>query len=315
MTPEQKRQFAADVIDGLAAESPALPCKYLYDERGSELFEAICETGDYYVTRADLALHQAHIDEIAAAIGPEAHIIEFGSGAGIKIRAILEAADWPRAYTAIEISREALAQSLEVLRRQFPAIEIHGLAADYTRPIDNEVFRLDPPARRRVIYFPGSTISNFTHTQAHEFLARMARMAGEGGAVLIGVDLIKPAERLERAYDDRDGVTAAFNLNLLTRLERDLGARVNPDDFEHRAWFNPEEQRIEMHLVARRDTRIELDGQRFEFTAGDHIHTENSHKYSIESFSALLDGTGLKRIETWTDPDGLFSMHHLEAGA
>ncbi|MFU8878460.1 MAG: L-histidine N(alpha)-methyltransferase, partial [Wenzhouxiangellaceae bacterium] len=271
MTPEQKRQFAADVIDGLAAESPALPCKYLYDERGSELFEAICETEDYYVTRADLALHQAHIDEIAAAIGPEAHIIEFGSGAGIKIRAILEAADRPRAYTAIEISREALAQSLEVLRAQFPEIEIHGLAADYTQPIDNEVFRLDPPARRRVIYFPGSTISNFTHTEAHEFLARMARMAGEGGAVLIGVDLIKPTERLERAYDDRDGITAAFNLNLLTRLERDLDARVNPDDFEHRAWFNPEEQRIEMHLVARRDTSIELNGQRFDFTAGDHI--------------------------------------------
>ncbi len=315
MTPDQKRQFAADVLHGLTARPPAIPCKYLYDERGSELFEAICETDDYYVTRADLALHRTHIDDIVAAIGPHAHIVEFGSGAGVKIRAILEAAESPRAYTAIEISREALEQSLEALREQFPAIEIHGLQADYTQPIDSEVFRLDPPARRRVIYFPGSTISNFSHSEAHDFLARMARMAGPGGAVLIGVDLIKPIARLERAYDDRDGVTAAFNLNLLTRLQRDLGARVSLEDFQHRAWFNPQEQRIEMHLLARRDTRIELNGRHFEFAAGDCIHTENSHKYSVESFSALLDGTGLRRVQTWTDPDGLFSMHHLEVHA
>lgn len=312
MSPDEKRRFAADVVEGLSAEPRHIPCKYLYDERGSELFEAICETDDYYVTRADLALHETHLDEIAAAIGPEAHIIELGSGAGVKIRSILAAVRRPRAYTAIEISREALAQSVAALSEQFPDLEIRSLQADYTHPIPDDAFRLDPPARRRVIYFPGSTISNFTHDQAHAFLSRMAVMAGPGGCALIGVDLVKPAERLVRAYDDRDGVTAAFNLNLLDRLESDLGAELDREAFEHRAVYNERFERIEMHLIARRPTEIRLEGKTFRFAPGETIHTENSHKYSIESFRELVQGTGLELVETWTDPDGLFSMHHLE---
>jgi len=311
MNQDEKRQFTRDVVEGLSAPQPTIPCKYLYDERGSELFEGICDTEDYYVTRADLALHQAHLDEITDCIGPNAHIIEFGSGAGIKIRILLEATH-PRAYTPIEISGEALAQSVAELSGQFPELDIRPLQADYTQPIPDEALHLDPPARHRVVYFPGSTISNFTHAEAHAFLGRMGRIAGPGGGVLIGVDLVKPVERLERAYDDSDGVTAAFNMNLLRRLESDLGAKVEQEVFEHRALYNPDEQRIEMHLVASRPTTIELNDRKFEFDTGDTIHTESSHKYSVDGFHALLDGSGLHPVTSWTDPEGLFSMHYLE---
>ena len=311
MNQQEKLYFADDVIAGLSASHRSIPCKYLYDERGSALFEGICDTEDYYVTRADIALHEAHRGEIAEAIGPNTHIIELGSGAGIKIRIILEDSH-PRAYTPIEISGEALAQSVTELSKQFPALDIRPLQADYTKPIPDEALTLDPPARHRVVYFPGSTISNFTHTEAHEFLTRMARIAGPGGGVLIGVDLVKSADRLKRAYDDSEGVTAAFNTNLLRRLETDLGAKLERDAFEHRAIYNDDRQRIEMHLVATRPTSIELDERRFEFTAGDSIHTENSHKYSIEGFRKLVRGTGLHPVTTWTDPEGLFSMHYLE---
>lgn len=312
MNRDETEQFRDDVVRGLESTPPSLPCKYLYDERGSELFEDICETRDYYVTRADLSLHEAHLEEIEAAIGPDAHIIEFGSGAGIKIRKILGAADHLRAYTPIEISGEALAQSVAALAEQFPDLEIRPLEADYTQDIPAEKFRLDPPARRRVIYFPGSTISNFTHADARVFLGRMARIAGPGGGALIGVDLVKPTDRLERAYDDSEGVTAAFNKNLLARLKNELGARLDEDAFDHEARFETEHQRIEMHLVANRDTAIELGDRRFDFAAGDSIHTENSHKYSIEDFRALVEGTGLHPVRVWTDPDGLLSMHYLE---
>lgn len=310
---DDKQLFVREAIDGLSKDQPELPCKYLYDDRGSELFEKICETDDYYVTRADLALHQTHLDEIVARIGPDAHIIELGSGAGVKIRSLLEACDHPRAYSPIEISGEALAISVAQLAEQFPALDIRPLQADYTQPIPETVLRLDPPARRRVVYFPGSTISNFTHAEAREFLRRMLRLAGPTGGVLIGVDLIKDESRLCAAYDDSEGVTAAFNMNLLTRLENDLGARLDADAFHHEARFNPTIKRIEMHLVAHRDTQIELDDQTFEFSAGRTIHTENSHKYSIESFSSLAREAGLRTVETWTDPEGLFSMHYLEA--
>jgi len=309
---EEIDQFRSDVLAGLSARQKSLPCKYLYDERGSELFESICDTEDYYVTRADLALHESHLDEIESAIGPDAHIIEFGSGAGIKIRKILGHADHLRAYTPIEISGEALAQSVAALAKEFPEMEIRPLEADYTQDIPAEHFRLDPPAKRRVIYFPGSTISNFTHDEARDFISRMARIAGPGGGALIGVDLIKPIERLTRAYNDSEGVTAEFNKNLLRRLRNELGASLDESAFEHVARYDDGEDRIEMHLVAKRDTAIELDDRRFDFEAGETIHTENSHKYSIAGFRSLIQGTGLHPVDCWTDPDGLLSMHYLE---
>ncbi|MFN2334195.1 MAG: L-histidine N(alpha)-methyltransferase [Wenzhouxiangellaceae bacterium] len=313
MQDNDNEAFRRDVVEGLSRSRPDIPCKYLYDEIGSELFEAICETEDYYVTRADLALHRAHLDEIVERVGEHAHIIELGSGAGIKIRLILGAARSPRAYTPIEISREALATSVEQLKREFPDLEILPLQYDYSDPIPDHVLDLQPPAKRRIVYFPGSTISNFTHSQARRFLERMRDMAGPGGGLLIGVDLVKPEAILTRAYDDSEGVTARFNLNLLARLQQDLGARVEPDAFRHQARFNPRFQRIEMHLVATRPTTIEIDGDSFDFRAGQSIHTENSHKYSVELFEDLAGRAGLKRVQTWLDPDQLFSMHYLEA--
>jgi dimethylhistidine N-methyltransferase len=305
--------FLNDVLDGLNGRPRTLPCKYFYDQRGSELFEAICECPEYYVTRADLALHEAHLDEISAMIGPDAHIIEFGSGAGIKTHKLLASLNSPRAYTPIEISESALAASARELEEEFPDIEIRPLQADYTQDIDADRLNLEPASRRRVIYFPGSTIGNFDHAEALAFLRRMGRMARSHGAILIGVDLLKPAERLIAAYDDAQGTTAAFNLNLLQRMQRELGAEIEIDAFAHESRFNQEESRIEMHLVARRPTCLRVGGQEFEFKAGESIHTESSHKYSVADFQELARRAGLIPVEVWTDPDALFSMHWIEA--
>lgn len=304
-------EFAADVRRGLSAAPRSIPCKYLYDARGSELFEAICRTGDYYVTRADLALHEAHLADMAAAIGPGAHVIEFGSGAGVKTRRLLAGLDEPRAYTPIEISASALKASTRELQRVFPEIEIRPLRADYTRPIPESAVTLDPPAKRRVIYFPGSTISNFTHDEARDFLARMANIVGPKGGVIIGVDLIKSRQRLLAAYDDSNGVTAAFNLNLLARMNRELGCAIPEDAFHHEARFNPDLKRVEMHLVADRDLAVSVDGESFPFRSGDTIHTENSHKYSVKDFRELAERAGLQSKKVWKDPEGLFSTHYL----
>lgn len=307
-------RFAREAVAGLGTRPRSLPCKYLYDARGSELFESICRTPEYYVTRADLALHDAHLPEIASLIGADAHVIEFGSGAGVKTRRLLASLNTPRAYTPIEISAAALTQSTRALSADFPDIEIVPVQADYTRPIDDAALRLDPPAERRIVYFPGSTISNFEHAEAAVFLERMGRMAGPDGAVLIGVDLLKDRATLLAAYDDAEGVTAAFNLNLLERMQRELDAGLDPDAFDHQARYNDELARIEMHLVARRPTKIAIGKHEFALERGESIHTESSHKYSIESFRELASRAGLRSDRTWLDPDGLFSMHWLSDG-
>lgn len=307
-------QFRADAVAGLGGARKSIPCKYLYDARGSELFEEICRTEEYYVTRADLALHEHHLPEISQRIGPGAHIIEFGSGAGLKTRRLLASLRSLRAYTPIEISAAALEASLQDLGESFPDLDIRPVQADYTRPIDDELLELDPPAKRRIVYFPGSTISNFSHPEAVDFLRRMKRIASAKGAILIGVDLLKSPDRLVAAYDDSAGVTAAFNRNLLHRLARELDADIDPDAFRHEARFNRNEGRIEMHLVSDRRTRIRIDGHDFDFEPGESIHTENSYKYSTEGFCKLAARAGLESAKHWTDPDELFSMHWLEGG-
>ena len=308
----ERQRFLTDTITGLSATPREIPCKYLYDERGSELFEAICETRDYYVTRADLALHEQHLPELSRQIGPEAHIIEFGSGSGIKTRKLLAALESPRAYTPIEISASALEESVRSLRRDVPDIEIHPVQADYTADIPGHFFRLAPPPRKRVVYFPGSTISNFDHDEAIAFLERMRNIARPQGGILIGVDLLKPETTLVRAYDDGEGITAQFNLNLLERLRRELNAELEISAFRHEARFNRKLSRIEMHLVAIRPTFIEIGEHRFEFAPGDSIHTESSHKYTIDGFQKMAARAGLESTQVWTDPDELFSMHWLE---
>ncbi|MFP4208022.1 MAG: L-histidine N(alpha)-methyltransferase [Wenzhouxiangella sp.] len=308
-----REEFLRDVLEGLSARPRSLPCKYFYDARGSALFEAICECPEYYVTRADLALHETHLSEISGMIGPGAHVIEFGSGAGVKTRKLLAALDQPRAYTPIEISASALAASARDLEIAFPDIEIRPLRADYTLDIDADRLNLDPPSQRRVIYFPGSTIGNFDHSEAQAFLGRMARMARLDGAILIGVDLMKPEAQLVAAYDDAAGITAEFNRNLLTRIQTELDGQVDLDTFAHEARFNADQGRIEMHLVARQATTIEINGQAFTFDPGESIHTESSHKYSVRDFRELARRAGLDSLKVWKDPDGLFSMHWLQA--
>ncbi len=308
-----RQQFLDDVIVGLDSSPPSIPCKYLYDARGSNLFESICRTKDYYVTRADLALHQRHLPRISDRIGPRAHVIEFGSGSGIKTRRLLESLHEPRAYTPIEISAAALESSVDELRRDLPHIEVQPVQADYTRDIPDQHFRLDPPPRRRVVYFPGSTIGNFDKDSAIAFLGRMRTIVGDTGAVLIGVDLLKPESTLLRAYDDHEGITAEFNLNLLVRMKRELDARIDVEAFKHEARFNREQSCVEMHLVAIRPTRIRVGEHDFDFDAGEGIHTENSYKYTVAGFRTLASQAGLESTEVWTDPDQQFSMHWLEA--
>ena len=307
--------FLADVLAGLSAQPRTLPCKYFYDARGSALFEAICECQEYYLTRADLALHEQHLSAISGRVGQGAHIIEFGSGAGIKTRKLLASLDRPRAYTPIEISAAALKVSARQLALDFPDIEIRPLQADYTRDIDTDLLQLDPPSRRRVVYFPGSTIGNFDHAEAITFLGRMGRIARSDGAILIGVDLMKPESMLLAAYDDASGITADFNRNVLVRMQNELEAKLDLNAFSHEARFNREQSRIEMHLVATCLTTITVGGQSFEFRAGDSIHTESSHKYSVDDFRALAEQAGLVSSQVWKDPDGLFSMHWLERAA
>lgn len=311
---EETERFRDDVLAGLSNQPRSIPCKYLYDAKGSDLFERICETPEYYVTRADLALHEAHTREIASMIGAGAHIIELGSGAGIKTRWLLASLQAPRAYTPIEISAAALTQSTRDLETGFPEIEIRPVQADYTCPISDEDLALDPPATRRIVYFPGSTISNFDHEEATVFLERLRRIAGPGGAVLIGVDLVKPVARLIAAYDDAGGITAAFNRNLLERLRRELDAEIDAEAFSHEARWDDSLERIEMHLVARYPTRIVIGKHEFALQEGESIHTESSHKYSVASFRKLAQRAGLRSEKVWFDPDGLFSMHWLVGG-
>lgn len=303
--------FERDVIQGLSHSPKFLPCKYLYDEKGSDLFEQICEKKDYYVTRADLELHETKLPEISRLIGPRAHVIEFGSGAGVKTQKLISSLTEPRAYTPIEISPTALALSVEALQSVFPDLSIIPLEADYTQDIDADDLRLDPPAKRRVVYFPGSTIGNFTREEARGFLTRMGKIAQQNGAVLVGVDLVKPIPELLRAYDDDEGITAQFNTNLLVRLKNELGAELDLESFKHEARFNSQLNRIEMHLVATRPTSIRIANHCFDFLAGETIHTESSHKYTIDDFQALAQEAGLNAEQVWLDGAARFSMHYL----
>lgn len=305
--------FLADVVSGLSADPKTLPCMYLYDERGSELFEAICELPEYYPTRTELGILDRYVDEMAKAIGARALVVEYGSGSGRKTRVLLNHLTDPVAYVPIEISREALDSSVADLRRAYPRLEILPICTDYTAHVD-----LPRPARkaeRTCVYFPGSTIGNFAPAEARAFLRRMADVAGKDGCVLIGVDLEKERERLEAAYDDAAGVTAEFNLNLLHRIRDELDVEIPIEAFRHRALYNEGEGRIEMHLVSERDLRVEVGEKTLSFEKGETIHTENSYKYTLERFAELADGAGLQVDRVWTDPEQLFSVQLLSPRA
>jgi dimethylhistidine N-methyltransferase len=303
--------FLADVLAGLSLPQKSLPPKYFYDERGSRLFEAICELPEYYPTRTELAIMRDRAGEMSQFIGPDAQLIELGSGAGTKTRILLDALR-PPLYVPIDIACETLQAASQQLAGLFPALHISGVCADYTLPLMLPEF-VGLPLRRKAIYFPGSTIGNFTPDEALQFLHHVRRMAGTGGVLLIGVDLKKDRQTLEAAYDDAQGVTAQFNLNLLDRINRELGADFEPKRFGHKAFYDPVRGWIEMHLESRFSQVVHVGGRRFEFDAGETLHTEISCKYSVEEFQALARKARFSAEHVWTDENRLFSVHGMMA--
>jgi dimethylhistidine N-methyltransferase len=303
--------FLDDVVAGLSAPQKTLPCKYLYDKRGSALFDRICELEEYYVTRTELAIMRANLREIAEAIGHDPLLIEFGSGSSLKTRLLLDALREPHGYVPVDISRQHLLEAAESLREEFPRLPIHPVCADFND--DVRVPKAAADADRRVMYFPGSTIGNFTPSCAGELLELIRRLIGPRGALLIGIDLKKDRATLEAAYDDAEGVTAAFNLNILHRINRELGADFDVEAFEHRAVYVPQRSRVEMHLVARTDQSIAIDGRHFRFRSGETIHTESSHKWSLEQFESIAATSGFATRKHWTDPETRFAVILFEA--
>ena len=301
--------FLDDVVTGLAAPQKTLPPKYFYDERGSRLFEAICELPEYYPTRTELAMLESSAHDMAVHVGPDAAVVEYGSGSGRKTSLLLRAVR-PLAYVAIDIAGEQLRETVSALAAAFPHVRVVALCADYTQTSHIEKLETIAPGRRTV-YFPGSTIGNLTVAEALDFLRNARAVAGRGGGMLVGVDLKKDPAILHAAYNDARGVTAAFNLNVLHRINRELGADFDVASFEHRAHYAAEAGRIEMHLVSLRAQHVALAGRSFAFAAGETIHTENSYKYSVEEFQSLARQAGFEAAHCWVDPQHLFSIHHL----
>jgi dimethylhistidine N-methyltransferase len=305
---ETDSAFARDVIAGLTARPKRLPPKYFYDQAGAQLFEEITALPEYYLTRCELALLRDRAPEIARFFPPGSALIEFGSGSSKKVRLLLAAAPAIAAYVPVDISSEMLIQEAEELRRDYPRLSVLPVEADFTQP-----FAL--PAAVATMshtgFFPGSTIGNFEPHEACAFLRHAGRMLGRGASLIIGVDLVKDTRILNAAYDDEAGVTAKFNLNLLTRINRELGANFDIASFSHHAFYNAERQRVEMHLASKTRQKVRVAGRTMEFRAGETIHTENSYKYTLDSFVAVARGSGWRPVAAWTDAGANFSIHAL----
>jgi dimethylhistidine N-methyltransferase len=303
---EELSAFATDVLDGLRATRKRIPAKYFYDAAGSDLFDRITRQPEYYPTRCEMQILRDHASDIAALIPEGAALVEFGSGSNQKARILLEAAPRLAAYVPVDICGEMLEEEAAELRADFPNLKVVPVTADFCYPFD-----LSPEARTaplRVGFFPGSTIGNFEPHEAASFLRNVAKILGPGSKLIIGFDLIKPAEVLNAANNDAAGVTAAFNLNLLTRINRELGANFRPECFEHHAFYNRERNRIEMHLASLKRQKVKVGGETVDFRAGETIHTENSYKYSVESLKALARGVGWLPDGMWADADGYFCI-------
>lgn len=304
--------FRRDVLEGLAADPKMIPPKYFYDRRGSALFDDITDTPEYYVMRTELALLDQISDEIAGRAGPGAVVIEPGSGSSTKIDKLLSSLDHPAAYVGLDISREHLLAACTELAARWPSLKIGAICADFTHHVD--LHDMPIPEGRRLVFFPGSTIGNFETGEARELLKGIRDWLRPEDGLLIGVDRVKPREVLEAAYDDAGGVTAAFNLNLLTRINRELDGDIDATAFTHKAIWNESRSRIEMHLVAQRDMRFTISGQAFAMAQGETIHTENSHKFTVASFQELARTAGLEPVADWSDDDSYFTLHWLECG-
>jgi len=302
-------QFTRDVLAGLAARPKRLPPKYFYDEAGSRLFEQITELPEYYPTRTELGILTARAPEIARLLPADTALIEFGSGSFRKVRILLDVAPAIAAYVPVDISSEMLGEETAELRRDYPRLAVLPVTADFTQP-----FRLPPAVARlpHTGFFPGSTIGNFEPHDASAFLRHAGRMLGAGSILIIGIDLVKDTKVLNAAYEDAAGVTAKFNLNLLTRINRELEGTFELENFSHQAFYNTERRRVEMHLVSRKRQSVTVCGRRIDFRAGETIHTESSYKYTVDSFLALARGSGWSPLAAWSDPQGYFSVQALK---
>jgi len=308
-----KSDFLSEVIAGLSSTPRTLPCKYFYDARGAALFQKISELPEYYLTRAELQILDRYSVDIAPALGRNIELIGLGTGAGTKTRLLLEKLEAPVAYIPVDISKKQLQRSAAVFRKIFPTLEILPVCADYLEPI-----RLPSAAHqplRKIVYFPGSTIGNFELDAARQFLQRVANHCGHGGGLLIGVDLQKDRYVLERAYNDSAGVTAQFNLNLLARANRQLGADFDLEQWRHYAVYNSAESRIEMYLISQIDQTVHVQDRQFDFHAGERITTEYSYKYTKESFVDLARDGGFDFAQMWTDDARWFGVFYFVAAA
>jgi dimethylhistidine N-methyltransferase len=309
LTPQTS--FRDDVLAGLAARQKAIPPKYFYDERGVELFERICELPEYYPTRTEMAIMDRHVDEMVRLLGPDAQLVEFGSGASVKTRLLVDRLE-PSLYVPIDISDTALREACKALALMFPWLNISAVLGDFSQPLKLPEF-VGIPVRRKVVYFPGSTIGNFTPDEALEFLKGVRDIVGPGGMLLIGVDLKKDKRVLDAAYDDAQGVTAEFNLNLLHRINRELGGDFQVKRFRHKAFYDEHKGWIEMHLESLYSQFAHVAGRRFEFGPGETIHTEISCKYSVEEFRQLAARARFHAEVAWTDAANLFAVHAMIA--
>ncbi len=305
-SPLSSDAFAEDVIEGLTAKPKRLPPKYFYDLAGSALFERITHLPEYYPTRSELGLLKGNAPAIASLFPPGCALVEFGAGSSRKARILLGAAATVEAYVPVDISGDFLEQDAAQLRRDFPRLTVQPLVGDFSQQMEF------PPAIAklpRVGFFPGSTIGNFEPHEACKFLRNAGALLGDGAVFVVGVDLVKDKEILYRAYNDSEGITAKFNFNLLVRINRELGANFNLSAFEYHAFYNSEQNRIEMHLASLRRQKVKVNGATIDFRAGETIHTENSYKYTVESFQALARGSGWSPLKVWND--GIFSVHAL----
>lgn len=297
------------ILAGLTAPQKELSPKYLYDATGSKLFDEICELPEYYLTRTESWIMERYVGEMAALIGPRVSVIEFGSGSSTKIRLLLDNLIKPAAYVPVDISADYLSSMADELARDYPGVQIRPVFADFTQPFELPDHPVSPA--RNLIFFPGSTIGNFDRQNALSLLKVMRLEAKAGGAVLIGVDLKKDPRMIHAAYNDGEGVTAAFTLNVLQRLNTELGADFNLSDFRHESIYDEPESRVETRLVSRKPQRVQIAGTCIKFEAGEYIIMEYSRKYSLEGFAELARASGLDPERSWQDKDGLFSVQYL----
>lgn len=300
--------FEMDVLEGLLGRPKTLPSKYFYDERGSRLFDQICELEEYYPTRTEIDIMRRHCAAIVDHLGPRCMLVEYGSGSSLKTNILLDGLVDPAGYVPIDISSDHLEASVKRLRAAYSDLAIHPVCADYTGPF--QLPTINRNARRTVVYFPGSTIGNFEPDDARQFLRRMTSVSGSGGGLLIGVDLQKDPSVLEAAYNDAKGVTEAFNKNLLVRINRELGANFDPEAFKHEAIYDASAGRIEMYLISRSVQHVDIAGHRIHFRNDERICTELSYKYTIDGFSEMTRSSGFRVEQVWTDPKKWFSVQY-----